>query len=109
MRQLVLQWASERGVSASTLRGIYDCAQSLQRRGHIVDNPREKIERLDSTVVRLIIAYPFVKTEKVGFLKCMISFLSTGCGRIDPRPFFRLIPAPGTDPTKSRPRGGHPE
>lgn len=32
--------------------------------------------------------YPSVKTEKEGFLKCMVSFLSTGCGRGDPRPFF---------------------
>jgi hypothetical protein len=33
-------------------------------------------------------AYPSVKTEKVGFLKCMVSFLGNDCGRIGPRPFF---------------------
>src|ERR1044071_2763859 len=53
--------------------------------------------------------YPFVKTEKVGLLKCMLSFLSTACERIHPRPFFRLIPASGTHPSESRPRGGQPQ
>jgi hypothetical protein len=57
----------------------------------------------------LVIAYPFVKTEKAGFLKCMLSFLGDGCERSDPRPFFRLVPAPVDHPTLSRPRGGRLE
>ena len=42
--------------------------------------------------------YPFVKTEKVGFLKCKVSFLVDTGGYAIPCPFFAWYRHPGVTP-----------
>ena len=47
--------------------------------------------------------YPFVKTEKVGLLKCMVSFLGTTVRMRHPRPFFAWSRHAGlTPPSQGR-------
>jgi hypothetical protein len=47
--------------------------------------------------------YPFVKTEKVGVLKCMVSFLGTTVRMRHPRPFFAWYRHVGlTPPSQGR-------
>ena len=79
----------------------------LHAKGHTVHTPTMSGAGIRRYELRPDIAYPFVKTEKAEFLQCMVSFLGDDCERGDPRPFFRLVPAPVAHPTRSRPRGGH--